>query len=595
MTLPGILWFVGMLFVFAGEQIVGEGIVRWIVDGIGLLLVLASLGLRARGLTSPDASVKDGTLKGLIAASVATLALVTYGLSTDDVTTSLGFAAESRARWQGVLGVLTPVILALGALPMVFVDQVLAANPVTLPKDAGKRSVSSGLYAALALALIFPVNYLFAHYAPAEIDTAYFRTTRVSVATRAAVQGLTEPLTVYVFFPPGNDVLAELDPYLHAIDEAGGDMVTVETLDQATAIGLAEELKLTSNGWIVIQQGEDGAPAKFKLREEKDKASRDLRRFDELFHKNLLKATRGQRLAYFVSGHGEASQRERDDDWRKISDLRKALQDQSYKLEDVSLVDGLAEEVPADADLLVIAGPVRPLLEGESASIVRWLKEGGELLVLLDARGNGVDGVLGPLGLEKTPGVIADFKRRVPGESPFLLVTNRYGTHAAVKELSQDRTPLPFAMAAGLRESGSEADGKRTVLVRSFGTAFADENLNGRQDANETAKVHNLAYAVEGGEGETEWRAVVIGNVQNMSNAATRRGWMQGQALALDSVRWLSGEEEFIGGTESEEDVKIDVTSGSRVWWFWGTIFAVPLLVLGGGLGWTMSRRRRQR
>jgi hypothetical protein len=592
MTLPGILFYVGLVLVFIAEQIVGPGVARWVLDALGVALVVGSLVLRARGLSAEDPSVRDGHLKALITAGIATASLAVYALSTDEVSTLLGFAGEDRQRWQGVLGVLTPVVLVLGAVPMAFLDLVLSGNPVVLPRDAAGKALSSGLYAALAVALVFPLNVLADAWSPQPVETAYFRTSRVGPATRGTAAGLTEPVTVYAFFPPGNDVLLALEPYLDTVDAAGGDQLTVEVRDQATSPALAEELKLTSNGWIVIQQG-DSRPSKFKMRLEKRRAERDLERFDELFLKNLLEATRGERQAYFVTGHGEADHRVEDDDWRKLSDFRKALQDQGYDVDQVGAVDGLTEQVPADADVLIIAAPTEPLLEAEVETITGWLQEGGELLVLLDSRSDPLTGLLGELGLTRTEGILFDLKRRLRGAPPYVLVTDRYGTHASVQALSRQRQWVPFVLAAGLETSG-QVPFERTPLVRTYGSTFADANLDARQGEDEESRVYDLGYAVEGGEGEQAWRAVVLGNVRNVSDQAGRLGWRPGFDLALDSIRWLGGEESAIGGTESEKDVKIDVTTGAAVWWFWSTIFLVPFLVLGAGIGWTTLRRRQR-
>jgi len=603
MTLHGVLWLVGMGLILIGEQIIGAGMARWGVDVAGVLLVLGSLALRARDLGAKEPSRRQAAIRGLVLAAVASASLLPYALSTDDVTNLLGLDDDGMVRWQGVLSVLTPIVLIVGAVPMFFLDMTLAANPVVLPRDAARRATLSGLSVGLAVCLVFPVNYLASNLDDYEVDTSYFRTAKAGDATRAMVGQLTEPITVHLFFPSGNDVLEEVRPYFNELEQAAAPgMFTVEINDQALDIGLAEELKLRDNGWVVIRSGtpadpeqgeldKSSATVKFKMREELRRAQRKLKRFDSLFQKNLLKATRGTRLAYFVTGHGEASHREKDDDWRKLSKLRKELQAQSYKLEELSLAEGLAESVPDDADLLILAAPKDPLLPEEVASITAWLEQGGELLVLVDARSDDVDGVLGWLGLQRNPGPIADPKRTLRGATPYLVVADRYGSHATVSTLSKLGRPILFPMPVGLSESG-QGHGKRTVLVRTYGSAFADANTNGRQDEGETAQVHNLAYAVEGGQDDSAWRAVVIGNAGFASDTAFTRGWLTGPLLVVDSVRWLAGEEDTIGETESEEDVKIDHSPDGQAWWFWGTIFAVPLLILGAATTRTFIRRR---
>ena len=602
MTLQGILWIVGMGLVLIGEQVIGTGIARWVADLLGVLGIVGSLGLRARDLGEKDPSRKDGSLKALIMALVATSSLIPYVLSTDEVTAALGFGDEGIVRWQGVLAVITPIVFLVGAVPMVFLDMVLGANPIVLPRDSARRALLSGLSVALVVCLAFPVNYLASNLDDYEIDTSYFRTAKAGDATKSMVAQLTDPVTVHLFFPAGNDVLEEMRPYFRDLEEAAAPgMFRVEVNDQALDMALAEELKLQDNGWVVLRTGDgdvesddkSSGTVKFKMREELKRAKRDLKRFDSLFQKNLLKATRGTRLAYMVTGHGEASSREKDDDWRKLTKLKKELQAQSYKIEDLSLSDGLGEAVPEDADLLVIADPMAPLLPEEIASITTWLQQGGELLVLVDRGGNDLPELLSWLGLEKNEGPIMDPDRRLPNANPYLVVADRYGTHAITSTLSKLNRPILFPIPVGLNEIEG-GNGKTTVLVRTYGSAFADKNTNGRLDPDETRKVYNLAYAVEGGSGDTAWRAVVVGDQGFVSDNAFNASWLTGPLLVVDSVKWLAGEEETVGETESEEDVKIDHSPDGQGWYFWGTIFAVPLLLLGAATTRSVIRLRRR-
>lgn len=589
MTLAGILWLVGMGLIFIAEQIIGTGTARWVVDALGLIVVIGSFALRARGLSAQDPSIKRGTLFGLAAAGLATASLVAYALSTSDITNSLGLIDESADRWMGVWSVLTPIVFVLGALPMFSLDMVLSANPTVLPRGSERRAALSGLSAGLAIALIFPANFLANHY-NVDWDTAYFRTATPGDGTRSLVAGLSQQVDVYLFFPTGNDVLAELRPYFDELEASSGGMVKVSVHDQALDLALAEELKLQDNGWVVFK--EQGEPVKFKLRLEVDKARRDLRQLDSLVQKNLLRATRGQRVAYTISGHGEASQRgSGSGDWRKLSQLRRVLQSQSYRLEDLGLVDGLADQVPADADLLILAAPTEALTAEETQSINTWMQAGGQLLVLVDAESDPLEGLLSPLGLRREPGRIADDEKSYPGASKYLIVTDRYGTHSIVGDLNKANQPVVLPAPVGLSEL-PDVQTKRTALLRTFGSAYADLNANGRQDADEKSKAHTLAYAVQGGPPDAPWRAVVVGNLGFTSDAALKSGWVTGPRMLIESTRWLAGDEDFSGETSSEEDVRIDHSPDGQRWWFWGTIFAVPLIVLGGGFAWVTGRRR---
>ena len=63
--------------------------------------------------------------------------------------------------------------------------------------------------------------------------------------------------------------------------------------------------------------------------------------------------------------------------------------------------------------------------------------------------------------------------------------------------------------------------------------------------------------------------------------------------LFIDGLKWLAGEEEYIGEVASEEDVRIRHTRKEDQVWFYLTIFAVPVVILAGGLAYIRRRRRK--
>ena len=84
----------------------------------------------------------------------------------------------------------------------------------------------------------------------------------------------------------------------------------------------------------------------------------------------------------------------------------------------------------------------------------------------------------------------------------------------------------------------------------------------------------------------------VVGDVSIASDFVVQRS--QGSAqLLLDASRWLIGEEDLVGTTESEEDVQIEHTREDDIVWFYGTIFGVPLLLLAAGAVFVRGRGRR--
>ena len=91
------------------------------------------------------------------------------------------------------------------------------------------------------------------------------------------------------------------------------------------------------------------------------------------FQKALLKVLREARVAYLTIGHGELNESKSGpgSEGRTGKSLRKLLESQNYAVKDLGLTQGLGTDVPADATLVVVAGPTAALLPEEVASLKR--------------------------------------------------------------------------------------------------------------------------------------------------------------------------------------------------------------------------------
>jgi hypothetical protein len=295
-----------------------------------------------------------------------------------------------------------------------------------------------------------------------------------------------------------------------------------------------------------------------------------------------------------LSGHGEASWRERDNPARKLSKFKRDLEDLNFRVETLGVTEGSAVAVPDDAALVVIAAPMIPLFEEEENTLIRYLDAGGAILLLLDPGAAQVPRVMEYLGLEAGTFPVANESAHIVytgGIADRILVaTNRYGTHPATSTVSRNsaRNPLALPTALALKQSPTAED-DITTLIRSYPDSWEDSNNNRQPDADEPTQVFDLAVAVEREEG---FRAVVIGDVAVFSELAYDN--MQANVdFAADVATWLVGEDQLIGETEREEDVEIRHTRDDDIAWFWGTILGVPLLILALGTLLVNVRRRK--
>ena len=608
MRLSGILYLVGFFVLLLGERIFGDSsAARYALSGLGVLLAVAGVGLAAKAGSEAEEDQKPAHRYALLFGALGLSSLLLYALGLDPVVDGLGFEDEAASRFGMVIGALWKIVFLSGAVPFLLVDRSLAASPIRVMPSRVAEAAGAGLSVALALCMLVPLNWL-ATDTNQRWDFGYFKTASPGTSTQDIVAGLEEPLHAYLFFPSTSDVRTEVRGYFDQLPKGG---LEVEFVDHAVEPELAKELKVRDNGYIVLTkgEGEEQQVEKLKIGVEFDKARRKLKKLDEELRESLIRLARDKRTVYLTVGHGEAFWGSGDDTSRKLSNLRRLLQNMNFKVKELGLVQGLGSEVPEDADLVIVPGPLAPLDPAELESLDAYRRRGGSLWVMADPGGADLSALLGPVGIGvEAEGKLLSDKSFVPLTRQIAdrqnLVTNKYSTHESVTTLSRNNRTLFFltTAAVALQELGAPAPGaKRTIVMRTTADAWMDKDGDFTFDEGEEQRqTWPLAIAASGGAegGEGEYRVLVIGDTAWASNVWLRNdiagsGWEAANAQAvLDAIGWLVQDQALAGTIESEEDVKIEHTKEGQGWVFWGSSVIIPMVIFG--LGLVRLRLRRQ-
>jgi len=598
-----ILYLAGFLTLLLGERIFGPGDpLRPALSGAGVMVALAALAAVARGMAQAQASQKAAHQQALLYGAVGVGSLAIYALGLDPVVEAIGFADdEAIARYKVLISAAWPIPWLAGTLGFLAVERSLATSPTLVMPGRVREAGAGGLSVGLALAMLFPLNYLAAQYNH-RWDFGYFKTARPGTSTKALVDGLEEPIDVWLFFPVASDVTEELKTYFGELE---GARFRVNYLDHALEPELAKELQVRDNGYVVFGkgEGEDRQLQKLNLGKDFDSAKRKLRKLDEEVRENLMKVARGKRTAYFTVGHGEMFWDSDTDIERKATNLKKVFSAMNFKVKELGLANGLAAEVPDDAGVVVIAAPTSAFDEAELAALDAYRKKGGSLLVLLEPGAPDMTGVLGGMGIK------FDGSVTLASDANFLpvrrantdranLITNKYSTHPSVTTLSRNsREAIEVFFGAGaLLEEGTQTG--RTVTTRTLPEVWGDKDGDFTFDeGEETRGTYNLAMAAsgpaEGGAEGEEWRAVVVADSTWASDLALLPERLPANyQAALDAVLWLGNDESIAGTVNSEEDVKIEHSKEGQGWLFYGTSLLAPLALTGLGLARLKLRRK---
>ena len=590
----------GLLFVFAGERIVNPGTPRLATSAIGLLLVLVALALRVmRQSAAPaDRRAVERALVGLTCVVLAALALY---FAQSDAFGKLGGKTldQSWPRLAGSLAALWPALLTLAAIPIVLIELAYASMVRAPQVEEGRvrDAMLTGLGLACALVLCFALMYVVSER-DVKWDLSYFRTAKPGEATRKIARALDEPVQVSLFFPPANEVAELVSDYFDDVKK-DAPKLEVKRYDQAIDPVKAREMSVSANGAVVLARG--SRREQINLGTELEKARSQLRNLDQEVQKRLLTLARAKKTVYFVAGHGERTETVTGEERRTpISTLKTEMRAQNYELRPLSAAEGLGSEVPKDAAAVVLLGPTSALQAPEVASLKAYFNRGGRMLLALDPE-SGLDfkDLLAGLGLSFSPKSLANdvaFARKNNQPSDMTIIgTNAYSSHPAVTSLGRAGFPMYFLGAGRLDELPAHpAELVIDFAVRSHPQTWEDGNGNFAFDTGEVRKEYNLVAAVTQRskptiKAEEEGRAIVLGDSDALADEVLQASRGNG-FFAIDSLKWLLGDEAISGATNVEQDIVITRTRTQDVYVFYGTLFLAPAaVVLAGYLG---SRRR---
>ena len=97
----GVILIGGLFVLFVGERVFGEGDWRLPVSGLGLLVILGAIGLRAFAFVNSTDARKQGHRLALAWSLVVLGSLTLYAFTLAPLTTPLGLDEDGLARWNG--------------------------------------------------------------------------------------------------------------------------------------------------------------------------------------------------------------------------------------------------------------------------------------------------------------------------------------------------------------------------------------------------------------------------------------------------------------------------------------------------------------
>ena len=399
----------------------------------------------------------------------------------------------------------------------------------------------------------------------------------LSQASVDVLKQLTGPVKITAYATAQDaegDARKTVETFLGSYQRAKGDL-TLTFVDPREQPQKAQAAGVRANGELVIEY---------------NGRSEHLTNLTEQDLTNLLLrlARSAERQVSYLDGHGERKLDGRAN--HDLGDFGAQLRVKGFKTAVLNLA--IAQEVPDNAAVLIIASPRVDLLSGEVIKIKRWVEKGGNVLWLIDNDSlHGLQGLADELGLSLMSGTVIDPRAgglKLP--ATFALAT-AYGQHR-ITENSTVTSVFPYARRIAASE-GSKWRFTQLVEVAQDGwleTGSIENNLAFDRNKDVRGPIA-VAAALERSVGDRKQRVVVTGSGHFLANQYI--GTLGNLDLGVNMLNWLAGDDALITvQPRTRSDLTLELTRSGLALIGFGFLMVLPLALLAaGGVIWWRRRK----
>ncbi|KGF72853.1 hypothetical protein DO97_03780 [Neosynechococcus sphagnicola sy1] len=465
-----------------------------------------------------------------------------------------------------VSGTWGPIVLGL-LTPGMFICSLWLWFQVTGQRFWSQRSTQVGgnaLVATLAVLVILGlVNFLGVRY-DTRIDLTEKQLFTLSPQSQQVVKELKQPVKVWVF---SGQLTSPDRSLLENFHRQNPTQFSFEVVDPQAQPALVQKFDVKEFGDVFLESGK---------RRQFLQSVRENRLSESKLVNALAQLNNGrQTQVYFLQGHGEHSL---ESGQGAFSAAVKALEAKSILSKPLNLA--VTGKVPGDASVVVVAGPQQTLLEGEAKALEAYLKQGGNLLLLIDPNTNpGLETLLKSWGvtLDNAIAIDASGRGQLVGLNPAAPLVTHYGDSPITRDFGNNTSFYPLARPLEI----TPVDGvKSTPLLLTNEQSWAETDLQSQDlkfDANADRRgplilgvalsrpaTSSSSPSPAAKPGATpspqkpESRLVVIGNSQFAMDGLFDRV-LNGDVF-LNSVTWLGQQHDSILSIRPKEDANRRLT-----------------------------------
>ncbi len=476
------------------------------------------------------------------------------------------------------------------------------------------RKGASGLHLTLNLLLLVllwgMVNFIGMRNYLRE-DWSRQQLTALSPKTLAVLGEIEEPVKMTLLLSQGFSGGSQLEDLVKEY-KLHNRMIQVETVDPDRDIAetdrLRSQFQVSQPDQVILEYRERHLVVSMeKMRvmesEETRQLGQDPRMIgfqgEAILTSAILELTRTRRpVVYFLTGHGEKEIDNVENVPQAYSAIREKLESDNIEVRSLNLEE--TQAVPADTDLLVIAGPRTRISQPEIDLLRIYMNEKGRLLVAIDmGEDAGLIPFLKEFGIQLLPDVVVDPSRTLRGAD--VHVTN-YTRHPITDSMQMIRSIFirPRSVMPAMQKESVAADRPQySPLAASSSQGWAETKPNVEpimfDEGMDQQGPIPIAAAVEWQvAGETPnakgKRLVVFGDSLFAGNWLNNGG---GMLLMQNAVNWLLFQEDLLEIAPKDVNeirLQLDKRELNHLLVLVGVL--VPGLVMGLGIVVYVRRRK---
>jgi len=452
------------------------------------------------------------------------------------------------------------------------------------------RYGSNALVMSLAfIGILVVVNYLVFKY-PQRWDLTENQQYTLASETLDTLKSLPAQVKALAFYTPRvpkDSAEGLLDQYkFHSEGKFDYEFINPET-DPIRA----QQFNITRDGTVVVVLGEKREPVTFISEQ-------------ELTGALVRLMSTGKRTVYFLTGHGEFDPETTGEG--SYSLVKASLENKNYTVAKLDLLS--TNEIPQDAAVIIIAGPLKPITPQEVDLLKAYMDASGSLIALEeplpmtqfgDQPDPLADYLSGIWGIELGNDMIVDLSTN----QPYVAVGSVYGNSVITEKMQGMFTIYPTTRSVTAGESASLI--QREELVSSSEQSWAESDLAALTNQTQGAETPQIqpdegvdligpvSLAMTAEDTDKGARLVVFGDSEFASDTFFNQ--LGNGDIFINSVDWAAEQENLINLTPKEQVQRLLIPPGRYTMnlILLATVFILPSIVLLAGVVVWWQRRRR--